>query len=379
MLSSLTCGATSLKFLIHDGDQRLNISVFGAGAWGTALAVHAACKHSVILWCRDALQAKQMQQDRINTRYLPGVRLPDNLRITSDWQEASSILNRESVAVIATPLSGLSQTLKLLSRLSANEHGQSSTKGEGGSVGSVSSVSSVSAGLVIANLAKGIEPQTYLLPHQIAQRDALNCAMVSLSGPSFAAEVASGLPAALAAAGSDSHARQRVIDAFHHQSMRVYGTGDVVGVELAAALKNVIAIAAGACDGLALGFNARAALITRGLSEITNIGLAMGARAETFQGLAGFGDLVLTCTGSLSRNRQVGLLLAEGRPLAEITASLGHVAEGVACAAAAQALAIRLGVDAPIIDAVNQVLFDQLPASQAVASLLGRAQKNELS
>lgn len=314
-----------------------------------------------------------MQQDRINTRYLPGVRLPDNLRITSDWQEASSILNRESVAVIATPLSGLSQTLKLLSRLSANEHGQSSTKVEGGSVGSVS------AGLVIANLAKGIESQTYLLPHQIARRDAPHCAMVSLSGPSFAAEVASGLPAALAAAGSDSHARQRVIDAFHHQSMRVYGTGDVVGVELAAALKNVIAIAAGACDGLALGFNARAALITRGLSEITNIGLAMGARAETFQGLAGFGDLVLTCTGSLSRNRQVGLLLAEGRPLAEITASLGHVAEGVACAAAAQALAIRLGVDAPIIDAVNQVLFDQLPASQAVASLLGRAQKNELS
>ena len=298
-----------------------------------------------------------MQQDRINARYLPDVRLPDNLRVTSDWQLACDSLAPDSIAVLATPLSGLSTTIKLLSHLP---------------------IAQKSDGFVIANLAKGIEAQSFLLPHQIAQRDAPHSAMVSLSGPSFAAEVARGLPVALAAAGSNAFARQRVIDAFHHHSMRVYGTSDVVGVELSAALKNVIAIAAGACDGLALGLNARAALITRGLSEITHIGLAMGARAETFQGLAGFGDLVLTCTGSLSRNRQVGLLLAQRTAtLDEITASLGHVAEGVACAAAAQTLAVRCGVDAPIIEAVNQVLFNRLPASQAVASLLGRAQKNE--
>ena len=355
----------------------MNISIFGAGAWGTALAVHAASenaksKHSVILWCRDVHQAQAMQKVHQNARYLPDVSLPDRLQITSDWQCAIEGLSGNAVAVIATPFSGLSATL----------------------IGLNSAIGPWGDGrLVVANLVKGLEPSTFYLPHQVAQRDAPNCTFVSLSGPSFAAEVARGLPVALSAAGTDQRARQLTIDAFHHNALRVYGTNDVIGVELAAALKNVIAIAAGACDGLALGLNARAALITRGLSEITNIGVALGARADTFQGLAGFGDLVLTCTGALSRNRQVGVLLAQrgavastsasGQTsqtdvLAEITASLGHVAEGVACAAAAQALAKRLGVDAPIIDAVNQVLFKQLPVHQAVASLLARAQKNDL-
>lgn len=360
----------------------MNISIFGGGAWGTALAVHAAAKHSVVLWCRDANQAGQMQSGRLNARYLPDIRLPDELQITADWQHAVDQLSGDSVAVIATPLAGLSATLKAL---------DDSLRGK------------ARDGLVIANLSKGLEADSLNLPHQVAKRDAPNLAFVSVSGPSFAAEVARGLPVALAAAGANERARQLTIDAFHHQAMRVYGTNDVIGVELAAALKNVIAIAAGACDGLALGLNARAALITRGLSEITNIGVALGARADTFQGLAGFGDLVLTCTGALSRNRQVGMLLAQRSStktvsvdsaaskasavqsttnqtdvLAEITASLGHVAEGVACAAAAHALATRLGVDAPIVAAVNQVLFNQLPTHQAVANLLARAQKNEL-
>ena len=360
----------------------MNISIFGGGAWGTALAAHAAAKHSVVLWCRDANQAGQIQSGRLNERYLPDIRLPDELQITADWQHAVDHLSGDSVAVIATPLAGLSATLKKLnSSLSRN----------------------ASRTPVITNLAKGLEPASLYLPHQVAMRDAPNFAFVSLSGPSFAAEVALGLPVALVAASADERARQLTIDAFHHKAMRVYGTKDVIGVELAAALKNVIAIAAGACDGLALGLNARAALITRGLSEITNMGVALGARADTFQGLAGFGDLVLTCTGALSRNRQVGMLLAQRSTaktvsvdsatsalstlqstndqtdvLAEITASLGHVAEGVACAAAAHALATRLGVDAPIVTAVNQVLFNQLPAHQAVANLLARAQKNEL-
>ena len=348
----------------------MNISIFGAGAWGTALAVHAAHKHSVTLWCRDANQAKALQSERLNARYLPEVHLPDALDITSDWRCAIDRLAGDSIAVIATPFAGLSATLKALNA----------------SVGT-----GAADQLIVANLAKGLEPASFYLPHQVARRDAPKVAFVSLSGPSFAAEVARGLPVALVAASADERARQLTIAAFHHQAMRVYGSNDAIGVELAAALKNVIAIAAGACDGLALGSNARAALITRGLSEITSIGVALGARADTFQGLAGFGDLVLTCTGALSRNRQVGFLLAQHSAtksddtrspqingLEKITASLGHVAEGVACAAAAQSLAKRLGVDAPIIDAVNQVLFEQLPAHQAVASLLARAQKNEL-
>lgn len=338
----------------------MRIAIFGAGAWGTALACHAALRNEVRLWARDAALVESIERERRNERYLPGVALDARIGASADLDETCRWLGAAgdrgaSLAVIATSVAGLRPTLSALDSRLAQLRG--------------------CAGAVW--LCKGLESDTGLLPHAVAAQLLHGVAGGVLSGPSFAQEVAAGLPVALTVASADDTLQAATVQALHHGAARIYRSDDVVGVELGGALKNVMAIAAGIGDGLALGHNARAALITRGLAEIARLGAALGARPETFMGLTGLGDLVLTCTGDLSRNRRVGLALAAGEPLAAIVARLGHVAEGVACAPAADALAARHAVQMPIVAAVNAVLRGEAHAREAVEALLAREPKIE--
>ena len=324
------------------------IVVLGAGAWGTALAVAASTRHAVLLWARDPGQAAEMVATRRNQRYLPEVNLPESLRITADPAEAWDIAER-GLAVIGSPMSGLRERLAALP-----PHGHALW------------------------LCKGFEAGSGKLGHEIARelRPDLRCGV--LSGPSFALEVARGQPTALVAASADAALCTLAVQAFHSDSLRVYSSDDPVGVEVGGAVKNVMAIATGIADGLQLGLNARAALVTRGLAEMTRLGLALGAQASTFMGLSGLGDLVLTATGDLSRNRQVGLALASGASLPEILARLGHVAEGVHTAPTLQARARGCGVEMPITDAVVAVLQGELAPSQALRQLMAREARTEV-
>ena len=342
----------------------MNIIVLGAGAWGTALAISAAsnvkAKHHVTLWSRDAAQAAAMQSQRCNTKYLPQVAFPESLQIASD--DFSALVKTADVVIIGTPMSGLRGMLNQLEGVTCP----------------------------VAWLCKGFEAaeegKVGLLGHEIYAQIAATQAKTAqnslktgiLSGPSFALEVAQGQPTALVAASELPEVRDALIAAFHSPSLRVYGNDDVAGVEVGGAVKNVLAIATGLCDGLQLGLNARAALITRGLAEMTRLGHALGADIETFMGLSGLGDLVLTATGDLSRNRKVGLLLAQGKTLSEAVASLGHVAEGVYCARTVSQRALSLGVDMPITQCVVKVLDGKLSAKQAVGLLMGREATEEL-
>jgi glycerol-3-phosphate dehydrogenase (NAD(P)+) len=329
----------------------MKIIVIGAGAWGTALAVSAAPRHAVTLWARDAAQAKALQTSRVNTAYLPGINLPASLQVrTGAAASVPGLAAQHDLVVIATPLSGLREWLTQLAQV----HNP------------------------VAWLCKGFE-QNGLLAHEVCAQAAPGLVAGVLSGPSFAQEVARAQPTALVAASQHAVVRDTLVEAFHSASLRVYAGDDIVGVEVGGAVKNVLAIATGLCDGLQLGLNARAALITRGLAEMTRLGLALGAKAETFMGLSGLGDLVLTATGDLSRNRKVGLLLAQGRSLAEATASLGHVAEGVLCARAVVQRARSLGVDMPIAECVVALLDGKLQPAQAVALLMGRGAATESS
>jgi len=227
-------------------------------------------------------------------------------------------------------------------------------------------------------LCKGFEQDTALLPHQLVQQElGEGLPIGALSGPSFALEVARGLPCALTIGSPNAELRNKVVTAVHGAHIRVYSTDDLIGVEVGGAVKNVLAIATGIADGLGLGLNARAALITRGLVEITRLGTALGGRSETFMGLTGLGDLILTCTGDLSRNRQVGLGLAAGKSLDTITAELGHVAEGVRCVQAVRQLAAENSIEMPIVDAVARVLFEQATSQQAIHDLLARDARDE--
>jgi glycerol-3-phosphate dehydrogenase (NAD(P)+) len=322
----------------------MKIIVLGAGAWGTALAISAAPRHAVTLWARDTAQAAALQTSRVNTRYLPGAVLPANVNVRAD--AVDSLLHmaaQHDLVIIATPLAGLRDTLTHLAHVRQP----------------------------VAWLCKGFA-QNGLLAHEISAQAAPDLIAGVLSGPSFAQEVAHAQPTALVAASPHAVVRDALVDAFHSPSLRVYAGDDIVGVEVGGAVKNVLAIATGLCDGLHLGLNARAALITRGLAEMTRLGVALGAKHETFMGLSGLGDLVLTATGDLSRNRKVGLLLSQGQSLAQATASLGHVAEGVLCARAVVQRAASLGVDMPIARCVVALLDGQLSATQAVALLMGR-------
>jgi glycerol-3-phosphate dehydrogenase (NAD(P)+) len=334
----------------------MNISILGAGAWGTALAMALADRHSVVLWGRNPETMRDVATRRENLAYLPGFTLPPGLTVTSDLDAAvahvaSAGKSADTLLIAATSVAGLRP---LAERLRSH---------------------------AIPNLVwlcKGFEEGTRLLPHQIT-RAVLGEGVAAgvLSGPTFAQEVARGLPCALAFASATPSLRERVVSAVHGANIRVYSTDDVVGVEVGGAVKNILAIATGVIDGLGLGLNARAALITRGLVEISRLGTALGGRTETFMGLAGVGDLILTCTGDLSRNRKVGLALAEGKPLTRIVTELGHVAEGVRCAQAVRALAKECDVDMPITNAVAAVLFDGDSPRDMVVKLLSRDPRQE--
>jgi glycerol-3-phosphate dehydrogenase (NAD(P)+) len=334
----------------------MKLIVIGAGAWGTALSISAARSgHCVNLLARDAAQAQQMQLERCNARYLSGHPFPDTLQISAgDAQSSFGLDAREAdLIIVATPMAGLAQSLQDLSTVS----------------------------VPVAWLCKGFDEKGQL-GHEIAAQSApkliANRKLGVLSGPSFAHEVAGGQPTALVAASTQLAVTQALVAAFHSERLRVYESSDCVGVEVGGAVKNVLAIATGLCDGLQLGLNARAALITRGLAEMTRLGMALGAQAETFMGLSGLGDLVLTATGDLSRNRKVGLMLAKGHSLAQATASLGHVAEGVRCAPAVLARAQSLQVEMPITQCVVALLAGRISANQAVALLMGREPGREV-
>jgi glycerol-3-phosphate dehydrogenase (NAD(P)+) len=342
---------------MHD-PKRHKITVLGAGAWGTAVAIALAARHDVLLWGRNPAAMAATAAARENTAYLPGYPLPPQLRVCADFEQAVAHVTGAAdgeapLLIAACPVAGLRPLLEQLKAYPIPN---------------------------VVWLCKGFEYESGLLPHQVVH-EVLGASVPNavLSGPSFAQEVARGLPCALTVASDSQALRERVVSAVHGGSIRVYSCDDLVGVEVGGAVKNILAIATGAADGLGLGLNARAALITRGLAEITRLGIALGGRAGTFMGLTGMGDLILTCTGDLSRNRRVGLALAQGKPLDTIVAELGHVAEGVPCAKAVRELAARLGVDMPITNAVAGVLFDGLSAPAMAAQLLARDPRDELA
>jgi glycerol-3-phosphate dehydrogenase (NAD(P)+) len=343
---------------MHETKQSQPITVLGAGAWGTAVAIALAARHDVLLWGRNPEQMAATEAARDNVTYLPGHPLPPSLRVSADFEAALAHVTDAApgttpLLIAACPVAGLRPLLEQL---------------KGRNIPNV------------VWLCKGFEYGTGLLPHQVV-REVLGDSIpgAALSGPSFAQEVARGLPCGLTVASSSAKLRERVVSLVHGGSVRVYACDDMVGVEVGGAVKNILAIATGAADGLGLGLNARAALITRGLAEITRLGITLGAQPGTFMGLTGMGDLILTCTGDLSRNRRVGLALAQGKQLDTIVKELGHVAEGVPCAKAVRELAAKLGVDMPITNAVAGVLFDGASVQETVDQLLARDPRNELT
>jgi glycerol-3-phosphate dehydrogenase (NAD(P)+) len=322
------------------------VAILGAGAWGTSIASVLSARLEVTLWAQRAEQAQALSATRRNERYLPDVEIPRAVQITSELGRA---LQGAPLVLVATPVAGLRDVLQRLDEPSP-----------------------------VVWLCKGFEEGTGLLPHQVAAEtlgEDVPCG--ALSGPSFADEVARGLPCALTLASANASFARESAALLHGGRMRVYHSDDVVGVEIGGAVKNVMAIAAGISDGLGLGLNARAALITRGLAEIARLSAALGGKPETVMGLTGAGDLILTATGDLSRNRRVGLELARGKPLEAILAGLGHVAEGVRSAREVSALSRRVRVEMPVCDAVSAVLDGKLAAGAAVERLLARDAKRE--
>lgn len=328
----------------------MKISVLGAGAWGTALGVALADRHEITLWGRDASQVEEILKARRNERYLPEIDLPARLVLTGRLDEA---LAAPALVIVAATVAGLRPLVTEL-------------KVRGGT-------------LPFLWLCKGFEAGSGQLPHEVvaAVFGTVPPACGALSGPSFALEVAQGLPCALTLAAGDAKFAGTTAAELHGGRLRVYYSTDLTGVEIGGAVKNVLAIAVGITDGMGLGQNARAALVTRGLAEIQRLGSAMGANPDTIMGLTGAGDLFLTATGSLSRNRRVGLELAQGRSLESILEGLGHVAEGVRSAREAQLRAERLGVEMPITRAVNAVLNGGMSPRAALEQLLARDPKSE--
>ena len=331
----------------------MNITILGAGAWGTAMAVSLADRHQVLLWGRETEQVVEAEKSRVNNMGLPGVKLPDSLHLTPDFDQAVHHgCGSAGLVIVATAVAGLRPVLTQLKSYPVKN---------------------------IIWLCKGFEQKTGLLPSQVA-KEVLGDAKINLgvlSGPSFAQEVAAGMPCALTIASQSESLRGIVVGAMNAGTMRIYCSDDVIGVEVGGALKNILAVATGIADGLSMGMNARAALVTRGLAEITRMGVALGGRLETFMGLTGAGDLILTCTGDLSRNRRVGLGLAKGKTLAQVVDELGHVAEGVNCAHTVRELAQKMGVEMPLTNAVAGVLFDGVSIKEAIAQLMSRHVRDE--
>lgn len=325
-------------------------AVLGAGSWGTALAVHLAkAGHLVRLWARDPAFVDDLTSTRANDRYLPGIPFPDGIAPTASLEEA---LGGARFVVVAVPSHGLRAVVR--------------------------SATPFLNQAVLVSATKGIEVDSLQRMSQVIESETAGCCRtVVLSGPSFALETARGLPTALLAASADATAAAAVQEHFRGQGVRLYVNDDVAGVEIGAALKNVIAIAAGVTEGLGLGHNTLAALITRGLAEISRLALAEGGRRDTLAGLSGLGDLVLTCTGELSRNRQVGIALGQGRSLDEILSSMRMVAEGVRTTRAALALGARHGIELPIASKMQAVLDGQCSPADAVEALMLRRQRAE--
>ena len=328
----------------------LKLGVLAAGAWGTALAANWAQRHQVTIWAREPEVVAAINADHINHRFLPNIALPPALRATGELADVQGA----DVLVLATPVAGLRVTLEALK----TRYGAMPLP-------------------PLVWVCKGFEPQTGLLPHQVVRAVLGDVPAAALSGPSFAQEVAKGLPTAVTLGAADLALAERLAERLHTPSLRLYASGDVVGVEVGGAVKNVLAIATGIADGLSLGHNARAALMTRGLAEIGRLCERLGGQRETLMGLAGLGDLILTCTGDLSRNRQVGLALGSGKTLEETLESLGHVAEGVGTAREVARLASELQVDMPIAQVVAAVIRGELKARDAVGQLMNRAQRAE--
>ena len=326
----------------------MNIAVLGHGAWGSGLAVHLSQQHHVTLWGRDSKAIANMRASRVNETYLPGITFPESLRLSDDLLKT---IDQSDLILIATPIAALRSVLTTLQPLIHSP---------------------------VLWACKGFEPNTGYLAHQIAEEVlGKNYPCAVISGPSFAQELAKGLPTAVTLASSNIQLIQQLMQALHHPRLRLYGSQDIIGVEIAGAMKNIMAIAAGLSDGLALGHNARAALITRGLAEMSRLGVAMGGKSETFMGLSGLGDLVLTATGPLSRNYRVGKLLAEGSHIDVILKQLGHVAEGVGAAYEVINLAKTHQIDLPISRMVESLLHGQITPHQALESLLNREPKLE--
>lgn len=347
----------------------MDIAILGAGAWGTALAVNLAGReagqHRVSLWARDAAQADAMRAAGVNQRYLPTAPLPPTLRIAAGSRAGGEAGLREAVdgadlVVLATPMAALRSLLQDLHDCAAP----------------------------VVWLCKGFEPALAsgaddrapavgLMAHEVQAQVAPALRSGVLSGPSFAQEVAQAKPAALVAASADAQVRSTLVEAFHGPQLRVYGSDDIVGVEVGGAVKNVLAVGAGLSDGLGFGANTRIALITRGLAEMTRLGVALGAQKETFMGLAGLGDLVLTCTDNLSRNRRFGLALAAGRSVDEALADIGQVVEGYQAARAVFDVATRANVSMPIVEGIYRTLYEKAPAGDVVSALMSRPVKAE--
>jgi len=325
------------------------IAVLGAGAWGTALAMHISQQHPVSLWARNAGHVSGMRKARANPMYLGDFPFNDNLQVEDDLATA---IQGADLILSVVPTAGFRAILNDLKALNFKQP------------------------LIWAH--KGLEPQSAKLPFEVATEElGSDHHWGALSGPSFAAELVRGLPTAVTLAANHADFAQHAANLIHGGCLRVYNSTDVIGVSVGGAIKNVMAIAAGISDGMGFGNNARAAMITRGLAEITRFGVALGAKTETFMGLAGAGDLILTCTGQYSRNREVGLQLASGKSLADILQGLGHVAEGVNTAREVMRRADAMGIDMPITYEVNQALTHGKSARDAVMDLLGREQKPE--
>jgi glycerol-3-phosphate dehydrogenase (NAD(P)+) len=327
-------------------------AVLGAGSWGTALAIHLAnAGHGVRLWARDATLVTQLTNTRVNARYLPDAKLPDGVEPTASLEQA---LDDVAFVVTAVPSHGLRAVIR-----SASPH--------------------IAGGAILVSATKGLESETMLRMSQVLAAETNDrFPAVVLSGPSFAAEVARELPTALLAASASHQAAAAVQEQFRGRGMRLYVSADVAGVEIGGALKNVIAIAAGVVEGLGLGHNAMAAVITRGLAEISRLATAEGGQRETLAGLSGLGDLVLTCTGDLSRNRRVGIELGRGRSLDEILSGMRMVAEGIRTTGAALALGARHGIELPITSQMNDVLDGRCSPADGVEALMGRRQRAEI-
>lgn len=335
--------------MIHE-----NIAVIGAGSWGTALAKLLGDKgKKVFLWSHRQAHAEEIERTRENSRYLPGYKLSENVRATADMSLAVS---GQSLIVMVVPSHVFREVFQTLVPYLAK----------------TSTLVSATKGIENDTLKTMTAVMAALLPEGSVAR------LGVLSGPSFAKEVADQIPTAVTVAAQDIETAQSLQEAFSTELFRVYTSTDIIGLELGGPLKNIVAIAAGICDGLGYGTNTRAGLITRGLAEITRMGVAMGANPLTFSGLAGLGDLVLTCTGDLSRNRQVGLMLGQGKKLDDILAAMNMVAEGVKTTRSAWRLAQKIGVDMPILEQIHKVLYEDKPCREAVNALLSRDLREEL-